>query len=143
MHTSGLILVGVDILVSPRSQRLVTALAPVLVANIDSVNLDLVLSQLAPLGLGQRLAWLAESVAAALQVAGDDLPPGWGPNVRRAALLLGELAKRVQSAHPSAGYGPDGPMDYFDPTIRSVKTAHNVWHNAGPIAKRWCGFHKL
>lgn len=126
-----------EVLVSPRSPRLVTALAPVLVTNIDSVNLDLVLSQLAALGLGQRLAWLAENIVVALGVAGAKLPPEWSANARRAGLLLGDLAKRVRWAHPSAGYAPDGPVDYFDPTIRSVKTAHIVWQNAGSIAKQW------
>lgn len=126
-----------EVLVSPRASRLVTALAPVLVRHIDMVNLDLVLSQLAALGLGRRLAWLLENVCAALASVGGRLPGEWALNGRRATLVLGELANRLGAQTRPAEPSPETPIDYFDPAIRGMKTAAIVWHNADPIARRW------
>lgn len=55
-----------ETLLSPRDSRLVLALAPVPLANLDALTLDLLHDELAAVGFPARLPWLAENVHAAL-----------------------------------------------------------------------------
>ena len=119
-------------LLDSRSSRLVTALAPVLVKNIDTISLPGVRLWLRKEGRAHRLGWLLENVRDALRVSPSDADAAWKRRAARALTVLnGELE------HFGAEPGLSAP-DLFDPTIRSSRSRDLVWeHQATDISRRW------
>lgn len=119
-------------LLEPRSARLVTALAPVLVNNIDGISLPGLRLWLRREQRAHRLGWLLENVRDALLLPPPDADLAWKRGAARAITVLsGELE------HFSAEPGPSAP-DLLDPTIRSRRSRDLVWeHQASDISRRW------
>lgn len=119
------------VLRAPESPRHVAALAPVIVAHADDLNLDEVAARLGP-GRVRRLGWLAASVLGTLA---EDHPPTARDRlqVQRAKLLL-ELF--LASGGVSRPAGSD-TLDVFDQEIRSLKSAERVFEEATEEARRW------
>lgn len=95
-----------EVLVSPDSPRLVTALAPVLVSNIDGLKLQALHRDLAELGLGHRLGWLAENVRAALEppsesVRGRDRVRALSPHEEANASFLLSFVANLALVEPT------------------------------------------
>jgi transcriptional regulator with XRE-family HTH domain len=118
------------------SPRLITALAPVLVANIDRINLNQVRAAAVDLGLQDRLAWIVENTLAAIrQVFAEHPPAVWARRYRRAETVLGVFlasiapARRVRSRAAT--------VDVLDPGIRSARTLQEVTASSSQISRRW------
>lgn len=122
-----------EVLVDP-SPRLVTALAPVIVRNIDHINLARVDARLAELGLERRLRWLSANLHEAVQAELWRAPPrSWAARYRRAGVVLDEfLGRRSPSVEPRAL-----TADILDAGIRSKKTLADVRAANSPISERW------
>lgn len=119
-----------------QSPRQITALAPVLVSNVDRINLRKLQLDLAEAGLERRLGWLIENTVAALREESPTQPPGpWRQPYRRAELVLGtfgdslldQLGRSAREAIP----------DILDPDILTPKTRDEVRDSASSISQRW------
>jgi transcriptional regulator with XRE-family HTH domain len=119
-----------EVLVAPDSPRLLTALAPVLIKNIDRVQLPRLALSLNELGLAHRLGWLIENT---LEAVARDLPAA--TKARQKQYRRAEVVLRSYLEHAPAPQTA-GP-DVLDPSIRSSKTLAQVTANASPIAQRW------
>jgi transcriptional regulator with XRE-family HTH domain len=109
--------------------RLLTALAPVLVWNIDALPLNRIHQQLAEIGLGHRWLWLLENVLLALSQ--ELLPrPEWAPRRRRAQLLLSAFLQHQTPA-------PEPPLDVLDAGLRSQKSLEEVQQSVSIPSRRW------
>lgn len=110
--------------------RLLTALAPVIVVNIDKTNFAQLYQALRPLGLEHRLGWVIDNVHAAL----GHQPPlraARTPNGRRARVVLARFL--ATAAHP-----PDTvPLDLVDGTIRTDKTIAVMTNQMSNECRRW------
>ena len=117
-----------EALLDPRDTRLLLALAPVLVANIDALNLDLLHDELRRAGFPARVPWLVENVLAALAIA---RPPRRRGAWNRARTVLEDFLTRLP---PPEG---DAPFDILDQGIRSAPTLARVRAEASAISRRW------
>jgi len=117
-----------ETLLDPRDPRLLLALAPVLVANIDALNLDLLHDELRRAGFPARVPWLVENVREALAIA---RPPRRRGAWNRAATVLGDFLARLPPPEE------DAPFDILDQGIRSARTLAQVRGAASAISRRW------
>ncbi len=119
------------VLRAPESPRHVAALAPVIVAHADDLNLDEVAARLGP-GRVRRLGWLVESVLGALA---EDHPPTGRDRLQtqRARLVLELFLASGGVGLPAVS----DTLDVFDREIRSLKSAERVFEEAAEEARRW------
>jgi len=140
VQTPGVVPSGLDdvtalvvrVLADPLSPRHVTALAPVVVANLARVHLGGVAAGLAPLGRARRVAWLAESLDKALTID----RPSHAPDrlaAKRAATVLSLFLESASVQVPDASE----PLDVLDAEVRSLKSAVQVFAEASEEARRW------
>jgi transcriptional regulator with XRE-family HTH domain len=120
------------------SPRIVTSLAPVLVRNVDRLNLSRLLAALERAGLEHRLAWVVENTLAALV----RLPRGtgseskeWTKIDRRAETSLRTFLEFLPGSRDLPR--PTVPLDVLDATIRSKRTLDEVRNAASEISRRW------
>lgn len=111
------------------SPRLVAALAPVLIVNIDRIQLGRVANQLTELGIQTRLAWMVENAQDAIQSR-----RGWRNErlAKRCVLQWGFFVTSMETSPRDASR-----RDVLDRTIRSRKTLDNVAASSSEISKRW------
>lgn len=125
-----------EALVAAEFPRSITALAPVLVRNVDRLRLKRLELQLADAGLERRLAWLVDNT---LEVIGDELhlaPRGpWRQLCRRAEVVLGTFLDGVNAERASRPSVP--ALDILDADIRSKQTLEEVVASSSPISRRW------
>lgn len=117
------------------SARLVTALAPVLVANADHISLRRIESDLVKLGLENRLGWLVENVEAAIQQElSTELTTKWRRLYQRASVQLAQFLDSV-----SRRWDADETVleDVLDPSIRSRSTVAKTKASRSKISNRW------
>ncbi len=120
------------------SPRLLAALAPVLVRNIDRINLRKLHADLADVGLERRLAWLVDNTFDALRSGPVDLPRTWARQCRRAAVVLDEFRAFVisyQQALPLERLPT--AVDVLDSEIRSKKSLDAVKAASSLASRRW------
>ena len=78
-----------EALISAHSSRLITASAPVLVDNINRINLRTLQARFHEVGLGQRLGWALENTLEALRgELTQPLPHEWALKYSRAEAIL-------------------------------------------------------
>jgi transcriptional regulator with XRE-family HTH domain len=118
------------------SPRLVTALAPVLVSNSKEVNLRRIEGSLREVGLDNRLGWLVENVAAAIELDLSARRPSRhaSSRYRRASVLLDAF---LETASPPNRELIGAPPDILDDDIRSKQTLKEVRELVSPISRRW------
>ncbi len=120
-----------ETLLAPRDTRLVLALAPVLVANVDALNLDLLQDDMSAVGFPSRVPWLVENVHEALLLI--RVAPGRLAATRwhRARTIFGDFIAR----HPA----PQGALrhDHFDSGVRTEHTLAEVVAAGSAISHRW------
>jgi len=120
------------VLTDPRSERFVTALAPVLVHSVDQLPLPAIQLELANAGVPARLCWLVQNTHEALR----QLPPPEAPadarQERRAQTVLGLF---LQNLPPRPADG--SPGDILDAGVRTDATRDRVWDGASPVSRRW------
>ena len=113
--------------------RLLSALGPVLVRNVDRVNLRGLYLELARIGLERRLAWLVESIRDAVrEQTSPATPPAWTKRYRRALVVLDAFLGSIATADPQ-GIAPD----VLDADIRSKQSLERVQAAASVVATRW------
>lgn len=113
------------------SPRLITALAPVLVRNIQHLNLARVHADLTDVGHWNRLGWLIDNTLYAI----EDLLPSKPRDLIlvEAHLRLGLFAKRLRDHRTEKP-----PIeDILDASIRSERTLNQVRKAASSISKEW------
>lgn len=118
--------------------RLVTAIAPVLAAHAERLNLTRLYAELEKLGHERRLAWVVENTLSALNaVVHTDGPQSanWTKLRRRAELPLKLFLEFVSSR--SEAVDPNEPPDVLDATIRSRRTLEEVQRQASKASARW------
>lgn len=122
-----------ETLLSPRDSRLVLALAPVLVANVDTLSLDVLHDELTAVGFPVRVPWLVENVHAALFL--NRVAPGRLAATRwhRARTVLGDFISR----HPAPRSGAAPQVDHLDSSLRSERSLAQVLASASEISRRW------
>ena len=113
--------------------RLVTALAPVLVLQIDRISLTRLHATLADAGFEFRLVWLIDNTLTALRAELALSPPReWAKRYRRAVAVLAtalEGAIARQRGEPAT--------DLLDPDVRSARSRRQLEASASPISRRW------
>lgn len=122
-----------EVLVSADSPRHVAALAPVLVRNVDRLNLPRLRLRLADVGAERRLGWLLANTLAALdQVRLQELPRKQAQVYRRAKIVLASFL---------ADWTPMGPTreatDILDTDILSARTLAEVRGSNSTLSQQW------
>jgi transcriptional regulator with XRE-family HTH domain len=115
------------------SPRLLTAVAPVLVRNADTVNLRWIAARLADVGLASRLAWLVDNTLEALRIQLDaSLPRRWAQLYRRGEVVLDAFRESV-AAQPKAA----SSLDLLDAEIRTRRSLEEARATGSAISRRW------
>jgi transcriptional regulator with XRE-family HTH domain len=123
-----------ETIVASQSPRLIAALGPVLVANIDRINLKKLHFQLTEAGLGQRLAWLVENTVEAIRRELPRASPApWRRVYSRAQVVLRSFLDFLTSGSQEEASVPD----VLDPSIRSKQTLAEVTAASSAISHRW------
>lgn len=118
------------------SPRVITALAPVLVLNVNRFNLKKLDVDLAEAGLQRRFGWLLENTLEALRLELERSPPRvWAKRYRRAEVLLAPHLELIaaREASDSRKRAPD----ILDPGIRSKQTVDEVRASSSRFSQRW------
>lgn len=121
-----------EALVAARSPRQITAIAPVIVNQIDNLNLNMLRLKLAEAGFERRLGWVLENT---LEAVCNELPAlhgEWRPKYRRAELLLRNL---LASWRPAAQGEP--AEDILDRDILSAETLDQIKGTLPALARKW------
>jgi transcriptional regulator with XRE-family HTH domain len=118
------------------SSRLVTAIAPVLVANLDRIVLRKLLSDLTAAGLEQRFAWVVDNTVDALRQELEGAPAGeWRIRARHANAVLSDFLGFLRD-HLGEG-AKSSPDDVVDGDIGSRETLDVVRRQSSPISRYW------
>lgn len=120
-----------EALVSAGSPRLITALAPILVARADELQLPRVEDQLAQLGLQHRLGWLVENTIEALRQLGSHADHASGLRYRRAQVILFSWLRAQRPEREAA------LEDVIDQDVRSEKSRTRALQERSAISARW------
>lgn len=122
----------VEALVAASSPRQITAIAPVIVNQIDNLNLNILRLKLAEAGFERRLGWVLENTLEAVSGELDSLHGEWRPKYRRTELVLRNL---LSHWHITEGGKP--AEDILDRDILSPETLNQVKGALPPPAKKW------
>lgn len=119
--------------------RHLTALAPVIVRNMDRLSLRRLYAELAKGGLERRFAWVTENIAEAVgRELSRPLPRPLAQRYKRAAVVLSMFNDFVTSHAQDASQTERAvSLDLLDPTIGSLKTSREVAKMSSVISKRW------
>lgn len=120
-----------EALVSARSPRHITAIAPVLVLQEGTLNLSQLRDDLARLGLAHRLGWVVDSTKEALEreLAGN-LDRDWRVRYRRARYVL-------EMTYPGWQSGREGEFDVLDRDLTTPETIEKVKRELPHLARTW------
>lgn len=124
----------VETLISPRSPRLLTALAPVVVWNIDVINFNKLRFQLAEAGFESRLGWLLDNTLAAVRYELPAVSGEWRSAYRRTELVLGNLLESWQAVGVRENFRG---LDIIDRDILSGRTLEEVRADSTPLSRKW------
>lgn len=124
-----------EALLDAGSSRWITALAPVLVRNIDHVNLQKLHAQFRDYGLHNRFLWLLDNVAQAIRENLEEpLPRKRIVAFRRALSALETFRAWV---NPRPWETLEGPEDTLGPGILSQETRNELRSGSSDLSKRW------
>lgn len=122
-----------EAIVATEFPRLTTALGPVLVRNIDRINLRKLHLELAEAGLERRLAWVVANTCEAIDRDLRQAPPKVARAYRRARVVLGSFLDFLDADAGREAVAPD----VIDASIRSKQTLAEVTAASSSISKRW------
>lgn len=122
-----------EVLVSAESPRLIAALAPVLVGNIERVSLNGLWGDFREIGLERRVGWLVEETLLALRQRGDP-PRALARQYRRAAVLMSSL---LSVWKPALSTRPEQAPDILDANLRSANSIAQVRDRRSASARAW------
>lgn len=115
--------------------RLVTAIAPVLVAQAGRLNLARLYADLEALGRERRVAWVVDNTRRALDTLAGEARHGPWAKLRRRVDVPFQLFLEFAEASRRAG-APALP-DVLDPAIRSRRTFDDLQRDASAPSSRW------
>ena len=118
------------VLLQPDSERLVTALAPVLIVSADSVPLPVLQHELERAGVPNRLGWVVENTAEACESVGKSATRRHRRLLRRANLVLGNFLAHLEPSDHVL-------LDPFEHGIVTEKTHQRIWKDASPLSRKW------
>lgn len=122
-----------ETLLAPADARVLLALAPVLLANLDTLNLDVLHDELSGLGFPARVPWLVENVLAALLLRGTAEGRVTAARWHRSVAVLGDFVSR----HPAPASDAPRRLDHIDAGIRSGRALARVQAAASEISRKW------
>jgi transcriptional regulator with XRE-family HTH domain len=123
-----------EVIVDSESPRLITALGPVLIRNVDQVNLKKLHLQLTEGGLERRLGWVVENTLEAIRRETPLLTSArWRRVYRRAHVVLESFLHFLTAKSPAHILAPD----VLDVGIRSKLSLDDVTASSSPISRRW------
>ncbi len=122
------------------SSRIITSIAPVLVRNVDHLNVEALFMDLRTVGFQRRLGWVVDNTRFALETL-----PKNGPLRRRASLLLGRHTSLFlrELSHTSTARELDNSesevldWDVLDSTIRTAGALNRMIARSSSISKKW------
>ncbi len=125
-----------EVLVAAGPPRHVAALAPVLVNNLDHLNLVKLWATFKDYGLASRLGWLIENTLEAIRRASDTPKTRkQATQLRKATTALQSLLERIEAQRPES---PDlGHEDFIGVSVHSRKTLEETRQASSPISHRW------
>ena len=125
-----------EALLGAESPRHITSLAPVLVRNLDRINLNKLRAQFLEYGLERRLGWLFENTLQAVrQELSGGLPREAATLYRRAELLLS--AWLVNAPLPPSPTNPGGTLDILDAQILNENSLRKALNSASALSEQW------
>ena len=127
-------------LVSAESSRQITAVAAVIVENINRVNLKKLQAQFLEIGLGQRLGWALENTLKALQQElAPPLPHEWTLKYRRAEVILKSFLSLPWPGkdHSQLKKALPGSTDVLDHDIVSDKSLAEAYEESSELSQLW------
>ena len=136
-HLAELANVVREALICVESARHLTALAPVLVQNIECLSWQQLHAQLAEVGLQRRWGWLLENTLLALHHGTPELSRPWTLRYHRASLLIENWLSAWLAESKERRTCEHQPFDIIDCDIRSRRTLDEVMAVASDISHRW------
>jgi len=119
-----------EALIAADSPRQVAAVAPVLVAQIERVNLGRLRLKAAEAGYEARLGWALENVLGAIRAELPRVGQAWRLKCRRAELLIGAALAAWPAPKPRA-------EDILDREILSEEGAAEARAARSAVARKW------
>jgi transcriptional regulator with XRE-family HTH domain len=117
------------------SPRLITAVAPVLVRNVERLHLVKLLDDLNRIGLSRRFAWVVDNTLHALQQLSTTGPgAAWAKELKRVYVPFTMLLGLAQNVVGDLG---TRNVDVLDPAVRSQQTLEEIERAASTISQRW------
>lgn len=124
-----------DTLFQFREPRFISALAPVIVRNIDIINFEKIYIQLQELNRFRRLFWLIESTLSGISQRLDNFPTkAYRSSYRRALLQLVATDSLIKHRHGEIDYNRE---DFLDLNILSEKSVKIIEAERDDLAKKW------
>ena len=124
-----------EVLLDAGSARWITALAPVLVRNIDRVNLQKLHAQFRDYGLHNRFLWLLDNVAQAIRETLE------GPHPRKPGVVLQRTLSALEAfrawVNPRPWETQEGPEDNLGPGILSSESRNELRAESSDLSRRW------
>jgi len=124
-----------ETLLDAGSARWIAALAPVLVRNIDRVNLQKLHAQFHDYGLQNRFLWVLDNVAQAVREALEE------PLPRKQLIPLRKTQTALEAFHawlrPQPWDSPEAPEDTLGPGILAPESRNEIRAGSSEISKRW------
>lgn len=124
-----------EVLADGRNPRHITALAPVIVAQIRQISLSKLWSELASLGLERRLGWTLENTSEALKLVSKPLDSTVSERHRQAETVLDRFLANI-SAATSAAYDVLVP-DIVGVAAPSERTISSLEKKASQTSTKW------
>lgn len=122
-----------EAIVAGEHPRLITAIAPVLVRNIDAIHPSKLHVDLEAAGLGRRFGWIAANTLEAIRRETTTAPPSWKKFYARATVVLESLLSFITPDHPDQPVA----LDILDVGIRSKKTLDDVIASRSALSRQW------
>ena len=117
------------------SPRLITGLGPVLVRNVDDLNLTKLVDELSRVGLARRFAWVVENTLLAVERLAQLKTPNWVKLERRIQLPFNQLL--AAASHASKNSLLSETPDVLDKTVRTQKTFNTVELESSDVSRHW------
>ena len=124
-----------EVLIDGRNPRHITALAPVLVAQINQIHLTKLWSEFINLGLERRLGWVFENTLEALKLAPKPANLTASRNYRQAETILQQFLGNIHS--PTFKHYDTPLLDVLGVVAPSNRTRSSLEKQSSPLSTKW------
>lgn len=124
-----------EVLIDGRNPRHITALAPVIIAQIGQIHLSKLWAEFCTLGFERRLGWLLENTLEALKLAPKPPDLTAARSYRQAETVLHQFLGSIGTGAPING---DIPLpDVLGVIATSNKTLLSLEKQSSPLSAKW------